>query len=159
MKEKKDIMIILVMVVLAIIPEGSFAQKKGKYGATPEDSIKCVENLSLYIEFYKQKNYNDAIIGWRWVFNNCPKSSKKMYADGASMYKKFAKKEKDPIKKGNLIDTLMIIYDQRIENFGQEGFVLGMKGEAYMQFRKEGVDEAYKVLKNSVSLQGDKSKA
>ncbi|HIN38659.1 MAG TPA: hypothetical protein EYM84_00125 [Flavobacteriales bacterium] len=159
MKEKKDIMIILVMVVLAIIPEGSFAQKKGKYGATPEDSIKCVENLSLYIEFYKQKNYNDAIIGWRWVFNNCPKSSKKMYADGASMYKKFAKKEKDPIKKGNLIDTLMIIYDQRIENFKQEGFVLGMKGEAYMQFRKEGVDEAYKVLKKSVSLQGNKSKA
>jgi len=159
MKNKKNILILLVIVGSLIFSGSLFAQKKGKYGATPEDSIKCVENLSLYIEFYKQKNYPDALIGWNWVFNNCPKASKKMYADGASMYKRFAKKEKDPIKKEKLIDTLMMIYDQRIENFGQEGFVLGMKGEAYMQFRKDRADEAYTILKKSISLQGNKSKA
>jgi len=91
--------IIFVMIAVALMAGSSFAQKKGKYGDTEEDSIKCVENLSLYIEFYKQKNYKDAIVGWRWVYNNCPRASKKMYADGARMYKTFAKKEKDPVKK------------------------------------------------------------
>ncbi len=44
-----------------------------KYG---EDSVKCVTNLSLYREFYKQwraseftsSTVNDAIGPWRWVF-------------------------------------------------------------------------------------------
>ena len=136
---------ILGVTVILLIAGTSFAQKKGKYGETEEDSIKCVENLSLYIEFYKQKNYPDALIGWRWVYNNCPRASKKMYADGARMFKTFARKEKDPVKKELFLDTLMATYDQRIQNFKQEGFVLGMKGEAYMQYRKDKVEEAYEI--------------
>ena len=150
---------ILVVIALVLVGGSTFAQKKGKYGATDEDSVKCVENLSLYIEFFKQKNYADALSGWRWVYNNCPRSSKKMYANGAKMYKYLSKKEKDPAKKEKLVDTLMATYDQRIENFGQEGFVLGMKGEAYMQYRKDRVEEAYAILKKSIDLQGKKSKA
>ena len=61
-----------------------FAQK-GRFGATPEDSIQCVQNLSLYIEFFKQKNYNDAIVPWRWLMANCPRSSKKMYVNGVKL--------------------------------------------------------------------------
>jgi len=135
-----------------------FAQN-GKYGATPEDSVSCVENLSLYIEFYKQKNYQDALAGWRLVFKNCPKSSKKMYANGANMYKRFLRKEKDPVVKEKLIDTLLMIYDQRIKNFGQEGFVLGQKGVDLIQFRKDDLENIYSILEKSVKLQGKKSKA
>jgi len=159
MKERKIILVALSIITISFVSLNTYGQKKGKYGTTPEDSIKCLESLSLYIEFYKQKNYTDALIGWRWAFNNCPRSSKKMYADGANMYKRFLKKEKDPLKKEKLKDTLMNIYDQRIEHFKQEGFVLGMKGEAYMQFRKDRVEEGYEILKKSVSLQGNKSKA
>ena len=135
------------------------AQKKGQFGETEEDSIKCVENLSLYIEFYKQKNYQDALVGWRWVYANCPKARKSVYANGARMFKYLSKKEKDPVKKAQYVDTVMATYDQRIEHFGQEGFVLGMKGEAYMQYRKDKIDEAHAILKKSVELQGKKSKA
>ena len=155
----KNWKIILGVIALMLMAGTSFSQKKGKYGATDEDSIKCVENLSLYIEFYKQKNYPDALIGWRSVFDDCPKSSKKMYANGARMYKYLSKKEKDPKKKFALVDTLLAIYDQRIENFGQKGFVLGQKGEALMQYRKKAVEEAYNTLKESVELEKNKSKA
>ena len=151
--------IILGVLAITLMSESSIAQKNGKYGDTEEDSIQCVENLSLYIEFYKQKNYTDALVGWRWVFNNCPRASKKLYADGARMYKYFSKKEKDPDKKEKILDTLMMTYDQRIVHFKQEGFVLGMKGEAYMQYRKDRVEEAHQILKKSVDLRGKKSKA
>ena len=154
-----NVKIIVGLAALMMLAGNSFAQKKGKYGDTIEDSTKCVENLSLYIEFYKQKNYPDALMGWRSVYADCPKSSKKMYANGARMYKYLSRKEKDPVKKALLVDTLMATYDQRIVNFGQEGFVLGLKGEAYMQYRKDKVEEAYVILKKSIELQGNKSKA
>ena len=44
-----------------------------KYGATPEDSVQCVQNLSIYREFYKQKEYLNAYTSWKEVINNCPK--------------------------------------------------------------------------------------
>ncbi|MBL4657253.1 MAG: hypothetical protein JKX73_04580 [Flavobacteriales bacterium] len=147
------------VIAILLIAGSAFAQKKGKYGETEEDSIKCVENLSLYVEFYKQKNYADALTGWRWVYNNCPRASKKLYADGAKMFKTFARKEKDKAAKEKYLDTLMATYDQRIVHFDQRGFVLGMKGEAYMQYRKDKVEEAYAILKESIELQGKKSKA
>ena len=146
------------MVLAGLLCNTTYAQN-GKYGATPEDSTLCVQNLSLYIEFYKQKNYSDAMMGWRWVFNNCPKSSKKMYANGASMYKRLIRKEKDADKKGKLVDTLLSIYDQRIVNFKQEGFLLGLKGVDMLQYQKDKLEEAYNILAKSVELQSKKSKA
>ena len=138
---------------------GTSIAQNGKYGDNAEDSVLCVQNLSLYIEFYKQKNYSDAMAGWRWVFNNCPKSSKKMYANGARIYKRLIKKEKDANVKAKLVDTLLMIYDQRIVNFKQEGFVLGLKGVDILQYRKDKLEEAYNVLTRSVELQAKKSKA
>ena len=54
-------------------------KSQSKYG---EDSVKCVMNLSLYREYYKQKNYDDAIKSWRWVYNNCPASSGNIFKNG-----------------------------------------------------------------------------
>jgi len=51
------------------------------------------------------------------------------------------------------------MYDQRIKHFDQAGFVKGIQGEAYMQFRKDKVEAAHTILKESVELQGKKSKA
>jgi len=148
-----------ILVLLAWLSGAASFAQNGKYGATPEDSILCIQNLSLYIEFYKQKNYADAIVAWRWVFSNSPKSSKKMYANGAKMYKRLIKKEKDAEKKELLIDTLFMIYDQRIVNFKQEGFVLGLKGVDMLQYRKDKLEEAYSILAKSVELESKKSKA
>jgi len=135
-----------------------FAQK-GKYGATLEDSVQCVQNLSLYIEFFKQKNYQDAVAPWKWLMANCPKSSKKMYVNGVKLMKYVIKNEKDAARREKLIDTLMMVYDQRIKSWGQEGFVLGKKGAVMLKYRKNKPDEAFETLKRSVELQGSKSEA
>ena len=135
-----------------------FAQK-GKYGTTPEDSVQCVQNLSLYIEFFKQKNYQDAIAPWRWLIANCPKSSKKMYINGVKLMKFVIKNEKDADRKEKHIDTLMMVYDQRIKSWGEEGKVLGKKVADMYRYRKNKPDEAFETLKRSVELQGNKSEA
>ncbi len=139
--------------------------KMPKYG---EDSVNCVMKLSLYKEFmrqwksckYKCESVYDALPHWRWVFENCPKGSENTYLDGAKIYKYLIKKESDKVKKEKLIDTLMMIYDQRYTYFpttkrgrSQEGKILGYKGIDLYTYRPQAYNEVYEILKNSIDLQ------
>ncbi len=58
-----------------------FAQKgvedRSKFGHG-EDSIRCMENLSLYSEYYKQKNFKEALPYWTIAFNECPLSTSRL---------------------------------------------------------------------------------
>jgi tetratricopeptide (TPR) repeat protein len=143
----------------------TIAQSVSKYGATPEDSVECIMNLSLYTEFYKQwkasgyKNasVNDAFGPWREVFLNCPAARQGTYIDGVKILTYYIKNEKDPAVKDAYIDTLMLLYDTRIENFGKEGYVLGRKGVGLYVLRIKDYEESYNILTRSVELDGNKS--
>ncbi|MBK6344900.1 MAG: hypothetical protein IPN08_01235 [Bacteroidales bacterium] len=134
--------------------EAKTINKGPKYGS---DSATCVMHLSLYREFFKQKNYKDAYPHWKWVFNNCPLASQNTYIDGAKLVTSKIDETKDPVKRDLLIDTLMSIYDQRITYFNREGYVLGRKGVDLFTFRPENTEQIYQVLKKSVDLSGNKS--
>ena len=139
-------------------------QEYGKYG---KDSAKCVMKLSLYREFYKQwkasgyksPSVNDAIVHWRWVFNNCPEASQNAYIDGSNMMEYFMKKAGSDEEKAKYVDTLMMIYDQRIKYFGREGYVLGRKGSDLVKYMPEDYEKAYHIFKKSVDLRGNKSES
>jgi tetratricopeptide (TPR) repeat protein len=131
-----------------------------KYGKGA-DSINCIKNLSLYKEFFKHNNYKDAIPSWRLVFGECPASSERMYLEGITMYRKFIESSSVPERTEELIDTILMIYDRRIEYFDGEGNVLGRKGIDMLRYRRadiEAVNEAYGDLKRSVELQKNKSR-
>lgn len=137
--------------------EGESVKGKGpKYGA---DSANCVVHLSLYREFYKQKNFKDALPHWRWVFMNCPLSSQNLYIDGAKIMQSKIEEATDPVIKGKYIDTLMMVYDQRIASFGREGYVLGRKGIDMVNYRPDRIEENHSTLKRSIELSGDNSES
>lgn len=151
--------------LLFVLP--AFTQKGiedgSKYGKG-QDSIDCIKNLSLYREFFKHSNYKDAIAPWRSVFGSCPASSERMYVEGITMYRKFIESESVPERKDQLIDTMLLIYDRRIQYFGKkggEGNILGRKGIDLLRYRRadvESVDEAYGYLKRSIDMQKNKSR-
>jgi tetratricopeptide (TPR) repeat protein len=138
-----------------------------KYG---KDSVSCVMNLSLYREFYKQwkqskyKNSSivDAMKSWRKVFAYCPRATENIYVDGVKMVSYKIKKEKDAAIKDKLIDTLMMIYDQRIKYFPykhrtknkiQEGAILGRKGVDYYKFDPaKNYLETNKILGKAIDI-------
>lgn len=135
------------------------AEDGSKYGHG-EDSLTCLRNLSLYREYVKYGNYKDGIIYWRMAFNECPASSQNMYIDGAKMYNQFISEEKDPVKQDALIDTLMLVYDQRIQFFGQRGSVLGRKAIDLLRYNNNdinSVEEGYNYLEESIKLLKNKS--
>lgn len=165
------------LIILAVIAFGSFNSSVSagtttgmanddtlgpRYG---EDSAACVMNISLYREFYKQwkagdyKNpaVLDAIKPWRWVLLNCPRGTQNTYIDGVKIMEYRINSEKDTLARKLLIDTLMLVYDQRIKYFGQEGYVLGRKGVDLYQYRPDAYEESFNILKRSVALEGNAS--
>lgn len=156
----------LFVFIFIVLPTTGFAQKGiedgSKYGHG-DDSIHCIKHLSIYREFAKHQDYNDALHSWRLVFNECPRSTQNIYIDGAKMYNDFIELAEDnPARQDALIDTLMMIYDQRIKYFKQKGSVLGRKGVDLMRYRREDpekLEESYGYLKESVTILGNKSSA
>ena len=125
-----------------------------------EDSIRCVRNLSLYVEYYRQENYDDALPYWRIVYDECPKIMLNLYIHGVKMYELLAKKADNKEQKFAYLDTMMLIYDQRIKYFKQEGKVLGRKGIDWLKIRTATVEDiktGYDYIKQSVDMQKNKS--
>jgi tetratricopeptide (TPR) repeat protein len=99
-------------------------------GTCPDGSNIATErdkNYSLYREFFKQNLYADAMPYWKWVYANAPGIRKQTYIDGVEMYTAAYKATKDENAKTNYLDTIMQIYDKRIECFGEASFVTGRK--------------------------------
>jgi len=134
----------------------------GRYGS---DSVTCVMNISLYREFFKQwrasdyenETIKDLISPWRWVFLNCPRGTQNSYIDGTRIMAYLIDQADSEELRDKYIDTLMMVYDQRIEYFGREGFVLGRKGVDLFTYRPEDTEQIYNDLKRSVELEGNNS--
>ena len=130
-----------------------------KYGHG-EDSIRCIRNLSLSREYSKNDNYADAYKFWKIIYNECPQASKNIYIDGVNIYKYLIEKEENPQRQDELIDTLMQIYDKRIEYFKQKGSVLSRKGIDLLRYRRDDVNaikEAYGYLEESMNILKNKT--
>lgn len=123
-----------------------------QYGKDTADRKLCLENISIYREYFKQRNYNEALKSWRVVLKVCPQAKKTTFVDGVKMYEYFIKKERDPIVKSKLVDSLMLVYDKRIVNFQEEGKVLGYKGCDLLSYKPDGIKEAYDVLAKAVEI-------
>ena len=147
----KKIALILVGLIISV---GSFAQ--GKYGATPEDSITCIESL-IYKDYLKSEPAL-ALKLWRVAYKTCPQSQKSLYINGVKMYDALAKKEKDAAVKQTYIDTMLSIFDQRIEMFGQKGMVLGMKGQKMLS-NKQDKELIFNTLSEGMELTGNKTQS
>jgi tetratricopeptide (TPR) repeat protein len=132
-----------------------------------EDSIRCMKNLSLENEYYKQKNFTDALVYWQQVFDECPKATSNIYSHGETMYKALLKKEKDPVKKEEYYNKLMSIYDQRIKYFGNSkrypaSYIMGKKGMAMLKYKgddKEVVNAASELINKAITERGVKTQA
>ena len=125
---------------------------QGKYG---DDEQTCKENLSMYREYYKQKNYVDAYNPWRWTYLNCPQSNGNIYKNAPKILKE--KMKSDKANKSAYIDTLLMVFDKRIKYFGNEGYVLGLKGYELIGLDKSRSNEALGYLQESINLDGKKA--
>ncbi len=127
----------------------------------PTENLEQGKLISTYREFFKREQYDLALESWWTIFNDYPDISEKLYVDGVTMYRHFIKETPEGQARVDKIDTLMLIYDQRMANFGGEGNILGRKGSDLLRYRSsdtEQVQNVYGMLKRSLEIQGTKSR-
>ena len=111
-----------------------------------KDSSECAKNLSVFHSYAKQKNYSDAMKSWRYCYYNCPKVSKWVFIDGAKiLMDKINNSKSDKEVYNAYVDTLMQMYDKRIECFGEEGTVVLYKATYLYKYKNNDLEELEKV--------------
>ena len=98
------------------------------------NELDFMNNLSMYGEFYKQKDFKSAAEPWRVLYRNYPKSTLNIYIHGANMYEHAIETAPSKAVKDQFVDSLMRLYDRRIRFFDQKGYVLGRKGTAWLKY-------------------------
>lgn len=142
---------VLALVQLFMLGSFSSFAQDDKFGADPD---KCKESVSLYREYYKQKNYDDAMMGWRWAFANCPMATKNIVINGPKLIEHQIEKFKDdPVKRQAYIDTLMMVYDKRMELYPDDkAYVLGRKGMDMYEYAGDDYTDTYNTLKEAIKV-------
>ena len=101
-------------------------------------SDECLEQLSIFAESAKIKNYQAAYEPWKTVLDNCPTLNVATYQYGELILKDFIKKSTTEEEKTKYLTDLLSLYDQWLENFPirkgvkQEGKILSNKGQAML---------------------------
>lgn len=149
-----------VIALTAVMLMGSFVAKaQGKFGA---DSAECIKYLSYYSEYYKQKNYDEAIPNWRKAYKLCPPQSRQgLLVDGTTLVRRLiTKNASNAAYKDALVDTLLTLHDLRAEHFPASATTaLNNKGTDINNYLK-GKDEAmYNGLDEIITKLGNKTKA
>lgn len=102
--------------ILAIaLSFGAFSQEPN-YG---ENKDLCLEKVSLYSGYLKQKQYKDAYKFWKQAVKVCPEYKANLYANGAYILKQLSK-DKTLSKEQRKIhsDSIAIVYAAGIKIFG-----------------------------------------
>ena len=138
-----------------ILVSNASAQLPGRWGP---DSATAVRKYSLYQEYFNQKEYESAYKPWSWVFRNAPKVSQNMYIDGAKLVKEKIGETSGEVKEA-YVDTLKMLYDQRIALFADdkqdEGLLIGRKAVALYKASPRDFPEVNKLLEKSLEMTGN----
>ncbi len=146
---------------------GMFAESNTRTpnNISESDSVQCLKHYSIYVLNLKKKMYDYSVDSWNYMFKNCPDAGARIYADGIKLYEHFYKEADTPQRKVEIVDTIMMIYDQRIKYFGNhpkypEGWIRGRKALDIVKYRRGNsgaMNEAYQNFMTSFDMMGDKA--
>jgi len=122
-----------------------------------EDSVSLTTSYIAYREAFEAQDFSSALAHWRMVFRNAPGARETTYRDGIRMYRSLIDAAESFTSRNDYIDTLMMIYDQRIHCFGNEGENLGRKAFELYKYKPRERKQVHEWMKKSISLLGNRS--
>lgn len=154
----------VLLFVICVFPLMSLWAQSGKESRFGVDSVQTIQKMSLYQDYYKQKNYKEAYPHWKYIIENAPKFQLTPYSEGNVILKKMYVETKDT----KYIDDLMKLWDLRIKYWGNhpkykkygEVYCIGRKGYDLYNYRKKDLDavkQAYDYMTSSIEKASVKS--
>ena len=131
---------------LSLGTTAAFAQKGVEDGSRfghGEDSIRCLQNISIYSEYVKTDNFTDAYKPWMAVFTEAPLAQVSTYTNGAKILRALIASSKDAAQQ------------KMVRTPTTKGSILGMKAHDYIAFSGANIDinKAYQMVKEAVDLE------
>ena len=144
--------VLLFFSVIFMMTGAGIASAQGKYGA---DSAECIKYLSYYNEYYKQKNYDDALPNWRKAYSLCPPTANQtMLINGTSLYRRLINENRNnPVYFKTLVDTLLTLHEIRAEYYPKYAVTaLNNKGLDMINYVKDDPERLYKEFNEIISV-------
>lgn len=146
------------LIFLAVLCSALNASAQCKEVVWPEDAAqraKAEESKVLYEDAKNAKQYKQALAPMQWLLTNLPNFHVSLYINAADVFDELADAEKDPAKKQKYIDSLMIVYDMRMKNCGDDPQVFNRKALAFVKHNANSKpDEALKILDEAFQKNG-----
>lgn len=139
-----------VLIVGTIFGQECNKQTEPNWG---EDENASKSAISLYSEPFKQKNYKEAKLFWWDAQKKAPKYKPILYSHGVYIYKDAIKREKDKEKKKGLSDTIFIIYDLWVQNFGDCYKIQLDRGTDLIKYKgTTNYEEAFNMINKGIEF-------
>lgn len=127
----------------------------GMWGTTVEERSSNIQASSFLKEELDAKNYAAATVYFQQLFNNCPAASQQTFARGVTLYKNKANRARSIDEKKMYVDSILLIYDARIEYFGDhpkngKDYILDMKARDMIRYCATDRPLLRKGLKDAV---------
>jgi len=138
----------------------SYAQAEWNWPEDDELKSQVMEAQANYKDIrMPQKDYKGTMVRLNWLYNNAPNLHESIYQDGAKCLKAMMKQESDKERIEVLKDSVIWMFDQRLEHFDNDAKVMDRKVyEAFRYYYKNPkkfaqLDELYT---KAYELNGDK---
>ena len=146
---------LVLLTVLSFMVFGLKAQNSNCWGTTTEDSLQCLEKITLFRTFYEKKDYRDAYENWQFVVNKYPCSWDALYTYSQTMFDNLIKEETDSLAKIRLVDSLLWTYQVRHTFFPQkftEGSGIGLQATNMLRYKFDEIRKDVNAFKNIYNM-------
>ena len=146
---------------VAAMAQQDFSDPKyAVWGDTPEARQQNILNSNFLKESCDNKDYNAAAHYLKELLDKCPKASENTFVRGTTLYKNKINRAKSLAEKNVYIDSLMLLYDLRIENFGDhatrgKAYILDRKARDFLIYNPLDHERVLELFREAIAAQPD----
>jgi len=123
-------------------------------------SVECQRSVAFYTDYIKVDNFRDAAPIWREALRECPPGVRQsIYVDGIRIFKYLIEQNKDNAQlKNSLIDSMLTMYDLRVEHFPKYAASASMfKVYDMLEYMGSEDQKILESIEKAMEISGDKT--
>ena len=151
-----------ILLALTVLASANMVHAQCSDWKWPEDKAKAEEKNVLYTDALRNSNFKGAQKPHMWLLTNAPDLNTAIYINGEKIYKGLLDETKDDAMAKVYYDSLVMMYDMRMQYCGEEADVMPKKAyQSYLNFARtkdvnqlptslEYFDKAYELNGNNL---------
>lgn len=150
------------LVSTAVMAQDFSAPQYAKWGDTPEDRQQNILRSSYLKEELQNRNYNAAARYFQELVAARPTATVNMYKYGVRLYRAKINRATSVAQKKEMIDSLMLVYDLRVQHFGNDpkegkAVILDLKARDMLNFNGNDRAAVRQAFREAIEAGGEQA--